>query len=480
MHHDRSVLVRLTDTGIQVEYMLALDGWTLGRDLVPFSKEVDLAGSEAELYKAYARIYGPRIAEGLVAGLDGQELTFRYVDADIQVEDHLRYTFRLQAPLTVGERDRHRLLITDSNFAFEPGVFKLAVRGEGRVEIKESTVANDLDKATPITLQDLDATQEEKRRSARVTFVLHPGKPGRAGEPGRAGAGSAPDPSTSRGADASLAVEPEPTFWELAGAMDIRKLARSDLGLLVLLILAFFFGSAHALQPGHGKTLVAAYLVGERGTIWHACMLGLVTTLTHTSSSIILAIVLPLLVPWAADTVAYLLPLVAGILVVLVAIWLLLRRLGGQADHVHLFGDHHHHHAEQPSVQRVTWWALVSLGVTGGLVPCWDALTLLTFTYVMGQLWLGLPLILAFSAGLAAVLVATGILVVKLKRFATSRWGEGRIVKALPIISAVIMLLIGLWMCQHALQQRETAPREHAAQASARGSHLLALRAQID
>ena len=69
--------------------------------------------------------------------------------------------------------------------------------------------------------------------------------------------------------------------------------------------------------------------------------------------------------------------------------------------------------------------------------------------------WLGLPLILAFSAGLASVLVAVGVLLVKFKHFATSRLGEGRIVKALPIASAVATLQLGLWMCQQALRQRD-------------------------
>jgi ABC-type nickel/cobalt efflux system permease component RcnA len=139
---------------------------------------------------------------------------------------------------------------------------------------------------------------------------------------------------------------------------------------------------------------------------------------------------------------------------------MLLRRLAGQADHFHLFGGHHHHHGpgehhhhhHSPADGPVGWGALTLLGMTGGLVPCVDALALVTATWVTGQFWLGLPLILMFSLGLASVLVAVGVMVVKFKQFAGSKWGEGRGVKSLPIISALLTLALGLWMCQEALQ----------------------------
>src|SRR5439155_10890384 len=116
-------------------------------------------------------------------------------------------------------------------------------------------------------------------------------------------------------------------------------------GLWLLLAVAAFLGAAHALTPGHGKTLVAAYLVGERGTVGHALFLGLVTTLSHTG--IVLAVALavqffcggrapPSLQAW--------LGLGGGIIVAGMGAWLLLARLTGRADHVHLVGGHHHGH----------------------------------------------------------------------------------------------------------------------------------------
>ena len=85
--------------------------------------------------------------------------------------------------------------------------------------------------------------------------------------------------------------------------------------------------------------------------------------------------------------------------------------------------------------------------MSGGIVPCWDAIALLAMAIGTRRIWLGLPLLLAFSAGLAGVLVLIGVLVVKIKGFGTSRVGAGRIVRALPILSAIAVTLLGIWLC---------------------------------
>jgi ABC-type nickel/cobalt efflux system permease component RcnA len=229
-------------------------------------------------------------------------------------------------------------------------------------------------------------------------------------------------------------------------------LFRSQAGLALVLLLAALFGAAHALTPGHGKTLVAAYLVGERGTVGHAVVLGLVTTLTHTGSVIVLAALLHYYFPrQALAGVQGVLGLVGGLLIAGLGLWLLLRRLAGQADHVHIGGGHHHHH-HGPSPERMAgWWGLVLLGVTGGLVPCVDAIVMLMAAISRQQLELALPLLLAFSAGLAGVLVLLGIVVVYARKEAAARWGASprlsRVVRALPVISASLVLALGLWLC---------------------------------
>jgi ABC-type nickel/cobalt efflux system permease component RcnA len=227
--------------------------------------------------------------------------------------------------------------------------------------------------------------------------------------------------------------------------------------------------------------MVAAYLVGERGTVWHAVFLGLVTTLTHTGAVLLVAVALNLFFPQGRISpqeqqgIETGLGLIGGLVVALLGFWLLLRRLSGRADHFHIGGHghhhpgpgHHHHHHPGPADHyhdehghahplpagsgRVGWVGLVIMGITGGLIPCWDAIFMLISAVSLNLLWLALPLLLAFSAGLASVLVLVGILVVRAKGFAGSRWGESRFFQALPIVSAALVTVLGLGLCYHAL-----------------------------
>jgi nickel/cobalt exporter len=141
--------------------------------------------------------------------------------------------------------------------------------------------------------------------------------------------------------------------------------------------------------------------------------------------------------------------------------WLLLRRLTGQADHVHIGGSHNHHHHDPAHAdhyhdehghahalpEKVSAWGLIVLGVSGGIVPCWDAIAMFGFAISAHRLWLALPLLLAFSAGLAGVLIVIGLAVVYLKGFSGSRWGHGRLFRSLPLVSAAVVTGLGLWLC---------------------------------
>ena len=97
------------------------------------------------------------------------------------------------------------------------------------------------------------------------------------------------------------------------------------------------------------------------------------------------------------------------------------------------------------------WWGLVALGVSGGIVPCYDAIIMLIFAVSARRLWLALPLLLAFSAGLAGVLIVIGILVVQVKGFATSRWGVSRWSKFLPLVSALLVIILGIFLCYRSM-----------------------------
>ena len=103
------------------------------------------------------------------------------------------------------------------------------------------------------------------------------------------------------------------------------------------------------------------------------------------------------------------------------------------------------------------WWGLIALGISGGIVPCYDAIIMLIFAVSARRLWLALPLLLAFSAGLAGVLIVIGILVVQMKGFAASRWGVSRWVNSLPLVSAVLVIVLGMFLCYRSVHSRSNA-----------------------
>ena len=210
-------------------------------------------------------------------------------------------------------------------------------------------------------------------------------------------------------------------------------------GLLGIIGFSFLLGAAHALSPGHGKTLVAAYLVGSRGKMRHAVFLGIIVTATHVFSVVILG----LIALWATqevvpERVGPWISLAAGILIVLMGIWMMISRLRKKADHVH---DHDHDHG-------VKWTEILVLGISGGMVPCLSATVVLLFAIYVGRILMGLLLIAAFSLGMAAALIVIGMLVVT-GRDLVARWSGGkrsRWVEVLPVVSAGIVAVLGLVM----------------------------------
>jgi nickel/cobalt exporter len=213
--------------------------------------------------------------------------------------------------------------------------------------------------------------------------------------------------------------------------------------LVVGLGLSALLGGLHALTPGHGKTLVAAYLIGSRGTVRHAAALGSIVTLTHTASVIAVGLLALLAGQYILpDVLVPALEVGAGLLVVALGARLVRARWrtrGGHHDH----GHHHHDHHHMPKDVRPS--DLLAMGVSGGLVPCPEALGVMLIAIGLGRIGLGLALIVAFSFGLAVVLIAIGILLVyarsRLERLgkAKSPWRRWP-----PLVSALIVTLLGV------------------------------------
>lgn len=205
----------------------------------------------------------------------------------------------------------------------------------------------------------------------------------------------------------------------------------------VSLLLAFFWGSAHALSPGHGKTMVAAYLVGSRGTPRHALLLGLTVTLTHTAGVFALGLVTLALSEFLVPEQLYpWLNFVSALLVVTVGVSVLRARLRRSRAR-----RHHHHHHEERSLRN-----LLAVGISGGLLPCPTALVVLLAAISLHRAGYGLVLIVAFSAGLASAMTAVGLAAVSARRFLRNASFDGRIVRALPAASALLILVLGLAM----------------------------------
>jgi nickel/cobalt transporter (NicO) family protein len=220
----------------------------------------------------------------------------------------------------------------------------------------------------------------------------------------------------------------------------------SALVVLASLAAAFFWGTAHALSPGHGKTIVTAYLVGQRGTAWHAGLLGLIVTLTHTIGVFALGLVTlglsELIVP---DDLYPWLDLVSGLLVVGIGaavFWARLRHRRAQL-HGHGHGHHHDHSPDRAS--------LVAVGVSGGLLPCPSALVVLLAAISLHRVAFGMLLIVAFSAGLALSITGVGLVAVLAKRAFNRLSFDGRLVRLLPAVSALVILVAGVAMTARAL-----------------------------
>lgn len=251
--------------------------------------------------------------------------------------------------------------------------------------------------------------------------------------------------------------------------------------LLIALGTAALLGALHALTPGHGKTVVAAYLVGSRGTTLHAISLGSIVTLTHTGSVFLLGLVTLLASQYILPSQLFpILEITSGLLIVGLGAHLLYRRwrewrAGSSGhhhhhdhdhDHHHHHHDHHHHdhdhHHDLPD--KLTWRSLIALGVSGGLVPCPDAIAILLVAVVINRIALGLSMIVAFSLGLALVLIVIGLAMVHSRRLFEKMDSFGRLAPLMPLVSAVVVLLLGLGLTAGALRGTSLFGRAGAAE----------------
>jgi len=265
--------------------------------------------------------------------------------------------------------------------------------------------------------------------------------------------------------------QPAPPGTVVRGDFLSRLLHRGDIGLGLILLgmaAAFGLGCMHALSPGHGKTIVAAYLVGSRGTFKHAIFLGGMVTFTHTISVFFLGLTTLFLSQYVLpEKIFPVLGAISGLSIVWIG-GLMLYKRAQRLRHSHHGHDHdhdrHHHdghehphthdHEHGPHTHThvpegdITLGSLIALGASGGLVPCPSALVLLLSSITLGRVGLGLLLLVAFSSGLAVVLMGIGVLVLYAKHFLpdSQKAAAHPAFRIIPVLSAALIVCIGLLM----------------------------------
>lgn len=221
---------------------------------------------------------------------------------------------------------------------------------------------------------------------------------------------------------------------------------------------AIALGALHGLEPGHSKTMMAAFIIAVRGTVAQAVLLGLSATVSHTAVVWALALV-GLYFGQNSDVLASepYFQLISGALIIATAIWMAWRVHKANHHHHH---DHHHAgavdahaqaHAEQIrhrfTGQHVTHGQIVMFGLTGGLIPCPASITVLLLCLQLKQFALGAALVLSFSVGLALTMVASGALAALSVRHASKAWGGfGAFAEKAPYLSSALMLVVGSYI----------------------------------
>lgn len=455
----------------------------------------------------YIATRGNELGRGLAVHVNGEELPLRLVSSGVIFPPgagglptlKMGFVYELKYPPAM-DRTRVQLRYSDKNFPGHAGWKEvIAVASAGSLLSSSAPAADRSDELAnyPTDLlnsppQSLDASLtaslaylSNSRINATKSALVSPRSAQRA--VGVSSASTRELYSGSRisigppvfSADASLGIQKGSTpKADVAAAVTLRPnrqptpqnrftelIAAPHLGPWFLFTAAFVavcLGGLHALEPGHGKTVVAAYLVGSRGTAAHAILLGLIVTVSHTAGVFALgAITLNLSRYILPEQIYPWLGLFSGVTVAALGCYMTLRRLSGTAsDHSHVSGEAHSHlffltrtrtvranddNATASSAKAVSVAQLLALGITGGIIPCPAALIVLLSAFALHRIGLGLFLIVAFSVGLAAVLIIFGMLIVYARRFMSRFAIDGPIIKRwLPIVSSVFIVVLGL------------------------------------
>jgi len=388
---------------------------------------------------------------GNAAALTQRDASFELLPGQAGLST-MRFTFDFSNDVRVA--DNAALAYRDTVFTDRIGWREIVVRAGRGVRLEGSTVPSD-DQTDELRNYPTDPSKPPLSVSAANVIVrLAPGEGGSA-------AGSAGGGASRLNVDAFA-----------SGVSDlIRAGAEGDLVATLLAVLAAVgLGAFHAVTPGHGKTVMAAYLVGTRGSARQALGLGAAVAVSHTLGVLLLSLfILGASSVIAPDRFYPYLSAVSALIILGIGLWLLRGVLRSRAhdrahdndrEHGH---DHGHGHSHGPGghshevAASVGWRGLIALGISGGIVPSASALLLLLAAVSLRRPDLGLILIVAFGIGMAMVLVGIGLVLVRAGKFADRHLGDGALIRRLtpllPIGTTIVVLLIGIGLSVQAGQQ---------------------------
>jgi nickel/cobalt transporter (NicO) family protein len=408
--------------GVKIRYVLDLAEIPTFELFQQWGERADPKRKVLEQARAWAANLDLRAGgKPVTARVDGAEIGLTEGAANMQVA-------RIVADLFVESRDG-TLTYEDRNF-------------QGRAGWKEIVLPGGTDRSAALTAYPQDPLTAPPQ-DLRATFHWRP----ISAAPAPAVHSEATIPTIAppiAASPPSLTVPPAPGTV-VRGDYLSQLLHRTEIGwglTLIGMAVAFGLGAMHAMSPGHGKTIVAAYLVGSRGTFKHAAFLGAMVTFTHTASVFLLGFVTLFLSKYVLPEKLFpFLGAISGLTIVWVGAMLFLRRLRGRR-YRHSHTDSHVPHGD------ITLGSLIALGASGGLVPCPSALVLLLSAISLGRVALGMLLLVGFSAGLAVVLMGMGILVLCVGSLlpASKRLTESRAFQFVPVASAALITCVGLVM----------------------------------
>ena len=362
------------------------------------------------------------IAHDLVVTLDGAPVMVSVAKGSVSFRpgqaglDTLRLECAFGAPWSLGASP-HDLTFADGSYPDRIGWREITARAEGLAidtRLPESTVT------------------ERLMRYPQDAFASSPDA--RTGEV-RIAAGV---PRTNRPVSTEAPLASTDVLSGPFGRLDIASLPA-----LLAVAVAVALGALHAATPGHGKTIMAAYLVGTRRSVRDAATLGLTVALAHTAGVLTLSvIVLGGATVFPAERIYPLLSAISALVVVALGLGMLRRELVHRVAHRHA---HDHTHGAAPGTS-----SLLALGLAGGLVPSASALVLLLGAVAAHQPELGVLLVLGFGVGMAATLVGAGVALVAAGRFLV-RAPAARLMKLVPLATALVVLSVGLGLTAESL-----------------------------